>query len=67
MQIDQELVRAVTHGSGTLSAEADVEAVVRKHLLLQQQEAIRGLPGSVSFWPDYDHKKIRENRFPDEE
>lgn len=65
IEIDDDLMREAQEAAGTHTKKETVELALRYLVRMKAQERIRDLRGTVEFWPDYDYKSMRENRFPD--
>lgn len=65
IDIDDDLMAEMQKWSGAATKKAAVEEAMRFYVQLKKQGEIRKLFGKVHIDPEYDYKKMRENRFPD--
>ncbi|MBI5787426.1 MAG: type II toxin-antitoxin system VapB family antitoxin [Candidatus Schekmanbacteria bacterium] len=65
--IDDELIQQAMKLSGLKTKREVVERGLRHIIRMGQKKELANLEGQVEFWPDYDYKNMRSNRFENKE
>lgn len=62
IDIDDDLLAEAMRATGLKTKKATVEAGLRRLAQGNRYAEMLALQGKVEFWPDYNHKALREDR-----